>query len=42
MINKDNHSDNDNDAEDYDGAEISIITREYIYKLIASLKGFLK
>ena len=40
MINKDN--DNDNDAEDYDGAEISIITHEDIYKLIASLKGFLK
>ena len=44
MINKDNDSDNDNDndAEDYDGAKISIITPEDIYKLIASLKGFLK
>ena len=42
VINKDNHSDNDNDAEEYDGAEISIITPEDIYKLIASLKGFLK
>ena len=42
MINKDNDSDNDNEAEDYGGAEISIITPEDIYKLIASLKGFLK
>ena len=42
MINKDNDSDTDNDAEDYDGAEISIITPEDIFKLIASLKGFLK
>ena len=42
MINKDNDSDNDIDAEDYDGAEISIVTPEDIYKLIASLKGFLK
>ena len=42
MINKDSENDNDNDSEDYDGAEISIITPEDIYKLIASLKGFLK
>ena len=35
--------DNDNDADDYDGAEISIvITPENSYKLIAFLKGFLR
>ena len=32
VINKDNDSDTDNDAKEYDGAEISIITPEDIYK----------